>query len=571
MMSKVLSIVVAAMAMLVVSLTSNSLSLRAQSTSAGAVSGTVTSQDEGTMEGVVVSARRQGANFTVSVVSDARGRYSFPRTHLEPGSYDVTIRAVGYNLSAPARVTVGSDEPAMLELLLEKTKNLLAQLTSLEVATSLPGPQDQVHKLVYQRLSCAYCHTYNRIVTSRHSAERWVTVIDRMASYYPDGTASSDDGRGSWRVWENDFLVQDPKWGLGIGVRQEYRPGIDKTELAEYLATINLSGDRTELPYELETLPRPTGKATRVIITQYDLPRNGAVSHEMELDSKGTPWYTDESEPFLGTLDPRTGRFTEYPITSVNGQQVLSARDIVFDPDDNPWFPLRTAAGDVLVKFDVKTSQIVPVPDFRSSQFLAAGDGNIWTAQGSGFARINPKTMSVEARFDWTTAPNKPEDACCSYQGVVDANGNAYMGANNYVVAVDGTTGVMQFIPIPTKWSLPRRGRMDSQGRYWFAQYFGDRIGMFDSRTKTVQEWPVRTYSTPYTASVPDRNGYVYAASNMSERVIQLDPTTGEVIEYLMPTQFDSKKIAVHPAMDRTEIWMANTRNARLIKLEPLD
>ena len=32
------------------------------------------------MEGVVVNARRDGANFTVSVVSDAQGKYSFPRT-----------------------------------------------------------------------------------------------------------------------------------------------------------------------------------------------------------------------------------------------------------------------------------------------------------------------------------------------------------------------------------------------------------------------------------------------------------------------------------------------------------
>ena len=37
------------------------------------------------MEGVVVTARRDGANVDVSVVSDAQGMYSFPRTHLEPG------------------------------------------------------------------------------------------------------------------------------------------------------------------------------------------------------------------------------------------------------------------------------------------------------------------------------------------------------------------------------------------------------------------------------------------------------------------------------------------------------
>src|SRR5262249_49997162 len=152
------------------------------------------SQSEGKMEGVVVSARRDGGNMTVSVVSDARGRYSFPRTHLDPGQYAITIRATGYELPAAANATVGADRTATLDLTLQQTKDLLPQLTSLEIAMSLPGTPEQVDTLVHQRLSCAYCHTYNRIVKSKHSADQWLSVINRMASYYPDGTASSDDG-----------------------------------------------------------------------------------------------------------------------------------------------------------------------------------------------------------------------------------------------------------------------------------------------------------------------------------------------------------------------------------------
>ena len=59
--------------------------LRAQGSGA-ALSGVVSSQEEGKMEGVVVTARRDGTNFDVSVVSDAQGKYSFPRTHLAPAS-----------------------------------------------------------------------------------------------------------------------------------------------------------------------------------------------------------------------------------------------------------------------------------------------------------------------------------------------------------------------------------------------------------------------------------------------------------------------------------------------------
>ena len=56
----------------------------------------------------------------------------------------------------------------------------------------------------------------------------------------------------------------------------------------------------------------------------------------------------------------------------------------------------------------------------------------------------------------------------------------------------------------------------------------------------------------------------------MSERVLRLDSETGEVIEYQMPTNFDSKKILYDPT-DPDTVWMANTREGRLIRLEPLD
>ena len=37
--------------------------------------------------------------------------------------------------------------------------------------------------------------------------------------------------------------------------------------------------------------------------------------------------------------------------------------------------------------------------------------------------------------------------------------------------------------------SAPRRGMMDAQDRLWFGEYRGNRIGMFDTKTETFQEW----------------------------------------------------------------------------------
>ena len=50
-----------------------------------ALTGVVTSIEEGAMEGVVVSAKKDGSTMTVSVVTDAQGRFSFPASRLEPG------------------------------------------------------------------------------------------------------------------------------------------------------------------------------------------------------------------------------------------------------------------------------------------------------------------------------------------------------------------------------------------------------------------------------------------------------------------------------------------------------
>ncbi len=58
-----------------------------------ALAGQVSSAEEGAMEGVLVSAKLAGSNKTITVVSDEKGRYSFPAARLEPGKYTITIRA----------------------------------------------------------------------------------------------------------------------------------------------------------------------------------------------------------------------------------------------------------------------------------------------------------------------------------------------------------------------------------------------------------------------------------------------------------------------------------------------
>src|SRR5438477_4121549 len=93
-----------------------------------ALTGKVTSLEEGAMEGVVVSARKEGSTIRISVITDAQGQFSFPATKLEPGSYKISIRAAGYDLerSDAADVVVGN-KSTTADLKLTKARDLAAQ------------------------------------------------------------------------------------------------------------------------------------------------------------------------------------------------------------------------------------------------------------------------------------------------------------------------------------------------------------------------------------------------------------------------------------------------------------
>src|SRR5216684_792892 len=211
-----------------------------------ALTGLVSSEAEGRMEGVVVTARRAGSIVQVSVTTDAEGRYGFPRDRLEPGEYTLGIRAVGYDIDSPAKATVNG-KAASADIKLKKTKNLAGQLTNAEWMMSIPGSEEQKAGL----LNCVGCHTLERVVRSTNDSDEWTHVISRMLGY----------GAVSQPIKPQTMLDRNR-----AGTPEQYR------KLADYLATINLSAV-DHWPYELKTLPRPKERDTRAMVTQYDVVR----------------------------------------------------------------------------------------------------------------------------------------------------------------------------------------------------------------------------------------------------------------------------------------------------------
>ena len=256
---------------------------------AAALTGQVSSQEEGVMEGVLVSARREGSTVTVSVVTDQQGRYLFPQAKLAPGKHALSTRAVGYDLEGARSADVAADRMATADLRLRKTDDLAAQLSNAEWLMSMPGTDEQKLDLIH----CTACHTLERIVKSKHDTEGFIQVMARMASYAPGSSPRFPQKR----IAHRDGEINPERF------RRQ----------AEWLGTVNLSAV-SKWEYPLKTLPRPTGRATRVVITEYDLPRYLAQPHDVIVDAEGIAWYSDFGQQYLGRLDPKTGAVKEFQV-----------------------------------------------------------------------------------------------------------------------------------------------------------------------------------------------------------------------------------------------------------------
>src|SRR5260221_7907249 len=117
------------------------LSASAQAQAAAVLTGQVTSSEEGAMEGVLVSAKKDGSTITVTVVTDAKGQYSFPADRLDAGHYAIAIRAAGYNLDGPKAVDIAAGG-SKADVKLVKTKKLAKQLSNAEWLINAPGPDN---------------------------------------------------------------------------------------------------------------------------------------------------------------------------------------------------------------------------------------------------------------------------------------------------------------------------------------------------------------------------------------------------------------------------------------------
>ncbi len=536
----------------------------AQAENAAALTGQVTSAGEGPMGGVTVTAAQDTSTISVTVTTDDQGRYSFPAGRLGPGTYGLTIRAVGYDLDGKATATVGAEEAAIADLRLKKTRNLVPQLTSAEWLASWPGT-DAEKRLV---ADCMSCHTLERIARSSHTVEEWVAIIPRMLRYAQNTTPLAPQLRSGEST---GLLVQQPE---------------RLQRLAEYLASVNLSAAES-FPYELKTLNRVSGKASRAIITTYKLPKQTDQPHDVMGDPDGGIYFTYFGDPKLGRLDPKTGAVVSYPIPVLKDKAAKGALSLYHDHDGNFWVSLMYQAGGA--KFDKATKSFTMLPvsqefnrDSSQQAFVAPQsshvDGKVWIQDvaSTSVYRADLKTGKFENFKPY--ADIKPDSPLAGrphsiYEIFPDAQNNLYISdfSDRAIGRIDAKTGEYTFIQTPTDRSRPRRGEMDGEGRLWFAEYAVDNVAVLDTKTNRIQEWTVPTkWSLPYQAKI-DGNGDLWTGGMASDRIARINTKTGDMVEYQLPVNTNIRNIYIDDQTTPVAVWFGNNHGAAIVKLEPLD
>ena len=283
-----------------------------------------------------------------TVYTDERGQYEFPA--MQTGSYTLRIatplefkpyrrndvRVDGASALADIvleRITPAPTGPGPIGLdpeALPATPEVEAQPSGAEILWNCPVPRTRrtFSAAAAGRLS------YPQIFRNRYDERSWTLIVDRMMHYV------------------NATLINRQTGASARGGQQA------EETIVKWLAKVRGPGV-SDAP--VHVFPRPRGVSTRLVVTEFELPRQLLSAHDVSGDSKGNIWYTSHKSRFFGELDPRTGIVTEHAISVTPGRMVGTHRvavdqkrgDIVWVSE--PW-------ASKLARFDPATKELKEIP-----------------------------------------------------------------------------------------------------------------------------------------------------------------------------------------------------------------
>ncbi|MBI4887907.1 MAG: carboxypeptidase regulatory-like domain-containing protein [Acidobacteria bacterium] len=575
------------------------------------LTGTVKGADGKAMEGVAVSAKGEGSTVTTSVWTNQNGAYAFPA--LEAGRYQVWAQAIGFNRPV-AGATVTPGQAGKQNFTLTPTDIIPRSLSTAEWMQSLPSETsfDRRMKMVVLN-NCSNCHLPANWLEKHFDADSWNTVLDYMEKSAPHGdvpenSAGDPPGRraGGAEFPAGELDANGDPVSIHTKLMRFYRK-----DLVEYLTRV--AGPKA-LPLKAKPFARPTGVATQIVVTEYDLPfnrpggvgkldpRTGKVSFLALRDGKTVVQdvaveprneYRSGSDWSWGTRDEHLERGTHDIAVGVDGNIYFGMNAMSSDPARGyVWY----SNGRQITGVDVKAGSIKPYPGLRfplSHGTQVDSKGNVWGSFGLGFVRLDVATGTF-TEFNTATPFSRPYDLG------VDRFDNAWVSqlALDRLAVVDGKTGEVKEVALPPltspdlrpedieilktvgSWDHnaapgqqgPRRMSADARGDYVYSGlYWAGGIAQIDARTKTfvkIHSLPELRWAQPY-KPIADKNHMVWFSNSAADLLGQLNPTSGKITLYQLPTRgTNSRHLAVDDTTDNPTVWVPYTAAGKVARVQ---
>ena len=542
----------------------------------GGPRGVVRTAEGRRLEGVKVQVIAPN-NARITVFTDDEGRYEFPA--MNAGSYTLRI-ATPLPWKAYVREGVaitGADklDDIVLELVpaakqigghfvadaFDPTPEVMSQLSGSEWLWNLPGSMQD--KVTFTASCSVGCHSYESILRNRYDERSWRLIIERMR------TAISHQGPG--RALDPESATADV---------------IDV--LAKWLTKV--AGPETTYDPVRVWPARPTGAATRVVITEYEMNRRLLDMHDVcGPDDKGNIWYNNWHAPQVGYLDPRTGVITEYTLPApidrrqnrgTHACRVDNTRGYVWITEGygqhlSPW---------VLFRLNMATGEVKQfTPDFEGNNIGLAPDGSLWRERpteegGREIVRVDPESGQI------TNVYPRPHGA--SYQAAVSDDGRFVAGGSNqgpngkYGWMLDlKTEKVHGSVTDDHHLHGGARGGFDPFGNAWFGGHWGPLVQLVNEIDKgkgirTRVFWPP-TPVFPFTefyGAMPDKNGDVWAGLLHGKGFVRFNPKTEKWVSYENPEPSAlNRMLMVDNSTTPPSVWYPDYSTGMMVRIQPLE
>jgi virginiamycin B lyase len=291
-------------------------------------------------------------------------------------------------------------------------------------------------------------------------------------------------------------------------------------------------------------------------VREFLIPRANAFPHDPAVGADGMVWYTDQTNSYIGRLDPNTGQIVDWP-TPTPGS---GPHGITIGPDGYVWYTGQDTGR--IGRVDPATGAIrefVMPANANRPHTPIWHRGAVWgTAQtNSTYYRLDPVTGNVQV---WSApAGSRPYGIDAAPDGSLWI---ALFGTNR-LARVDTATGASTLFTLPNTGSRPRRIAVAQDGLVYYTDYPRGYLGRLDPATGQVREWRVTGAPPgPYGIAV-GTDGRIWFNAQATNEMVAFDPLTEQLQGYPIPT---AGAIVRHMVCDwkHGKLWLALSGTRRI-------